>query len=300
VGETYHVVFYAPFYVAMQLRLFEREGIELVTTVYGSNPAANAAMARREVDLGIGGIMRSLVAFDRGEATVPVHVARINDRDGFLLLGRSSQFDWADLMGSRLIVFAEAPTPWSVLRTHLLEKAVAADAVRVIDDIPLGEVAAAFRDGKADFVLTQAHVAEELLRGGAAVLLRAMAEEAGPLPYSSYYCEPSYLGNEPEALGCFIRGHVRALQWMRQHSAAEIWDVIAPSFAGEDASLLAAAVERYQALGTWRSDATIPRSSFARLADRLNRAGLIKRIPPYELVCNDLLAREAEARFAAS
>jgi len=300
VSETYHVVFYAPFYVAMQLRLFEREGIELATTVYGSSAAASAAMARGEAEIGIGGIMRSLVAFDRGEATVPVHVARINDRDGFLLLGRSSQFDWADLMGRRLIVFAEAPTPWSVLRAHLLEKAIAADAIRIIDDIPLGDDAAAFRDGKADFVLTQAHVAEELLRDGDAVLLRAMAEEAGPLPYSSYYCGIEYLRDEPEALGCFLRGHARALRWMGQHSAAEIWDVIAPSFAGEDGSLLAAAVARYQVLGTWRSDSTIPRSSFARLADRLSLAGLIKRIPPYELVCNDLLAREAEARFAAS
>jgi NitT/TauT family transport system substrate-binding protein len=296
VAETYHVVYYAPYYVASRLRLFEREGVEVTGTRYGSNPAARAAFDHGEADIGIGGIMRSLVAFDRGEPIVPVHVARINDRDGFLLLGRSAEFDWPDLIGRRLIVFAEAPTPVSILRAHLLTKGLAAGDVQVIDDVPLGAVAAEFRAGTSDFVLTQAHVAEDLLRSGDAVLLRAMADEAGALPYSSYYCDPSFLGNE-EALRGFVRAHVRALTWIRQHTAGQIWDLIAPDFSGEDTALLAAAVERYHDLKTWHSDATIPQSSFAKLAGTLSKGGLIQRIPPYELVCNDLIAREAEARL---
>jgi NitT/TauT family transport system substrate-binding protein len=298
VAETYHVVYYAPFYVASALHLFEREGVELKTQVFGSNAAARAAMERGDADVGIGGIMRSLVGFDRGEAAIPVHFARINDRDGFFLLGRDAQFDWPDLLDRRLIVFAEAPTPISVLRAHLRSKGLAAEKVQVIDDVPLGEVAAAFRAGRADFVLTQGHVAEDLLQDNDAVLLRAMADEAGPLPYSSYYCQPEFLANE-YALRGFTRAHVRTLQWMRQHSAEDVWDTIASAFSGEDSRLLKAAVQRYYALGTWDSDATIPRSSFDKLADALSRGDLIRRVPPYELVCNDLMAREAEARLSA-
>ena len=66
------------------------------------------------MQVAVGGIMRSLVAYDRGESFVPVHFARVNDRDGFLLLGRAIGFDWPDLAGKRLIVFGEAPTPWRV------------------------------------------------------------------------------------------------------------------------------------------------------------------------------------------
>jgi NitT/TauT family transport system substrate-binding protein len=298
VAETYHVVYYAPFYVASRLGLFEREGVDLETTSYGSNAAARAAFEQGRADVGIGGIMRSLVAFDRGEPVVPVHFARINDRDGFFLLGRSDRFDWPDLLGRRLIVFAEAPTPVTVLRAHLQSKGLSTQDIGVIDDVPLGEVATAFRAGRAEFVLTQAHVAEDLLRSGDAVLLRTMADDAGPLPYSSYYCEAGFLGNG-DALRGFVRTHVRALQWMRQHGPDEIWTLIAPDFSDGDAALLSAAVSRYHGLGTWGSDATIPRSSYSRLADALSRGGLIRRIPPYELVCNDLLAREAEARLSA-
>lgn len=297
VGETYHVVFYAPFYVAHRLGLFERQGIQLEVDVYGASTALSGAMDRGDVDIGIGGIMRSLVAFNRGEPAVPVHFARINDRDGFLLLGHEPKFDWPDLLDKRLIVFAEAPTPWQVMRSLLAGKGLDPDRVHAVADVPLGRIAAAFRDGAADFVLTQAHVAEELLRGGDALLLRSMAEEAGALPYSSYFCRSDYLTRNEESLRPFVRAHVDALNWIAQHDGAEVWDVIAPAFAGEDQALLRTATERYHAAGTWSSDSTLPRASYQALAQALQRGGLIQRVAPYELVCSDLLAREAEARF---
>lgn len=297
VGETYHVIYYAPFFVAHEQGFFAREGLEIETRAYGSNPALQADMDVGAVDVGIGGIMRSLVAFDRGESPVPVHFARVNDRDGFLLLGRSEAFDWGDLLDRRLIVFAEAPTPWHILRALLLRNGLGPDRVRVIADVPLAEVAAAFRSGLADFALTQAHVAADLLRRGDAVILKAMALEAGPLPYSSYYCSPAFLRDSEDALRPFVRAHVRALRWIARHSGEEVWEAIAPAFSDGDGELLASATRRYHALGTWNSDATLPRASYQRLADALRAGGLIARVPPYELVCNDLLAAEAEARL---
>jgi ABC-type nitrate/sulfonate/bicarbonate transport system substrate-binding protein len=228
-----------------------------------------------------------------------VHFARVNDRDGFLLLGRTARFDWTDLLGRRLIVFAEAPTPLFVLRAHLRAKGLDPDQLQPVTDVPLSEHAAAFRRGVGDYVLTQAHVAEELLASGDAVLLRAMADEAGPLPYSSYYCSGDYLQTGAEVLRRLARAHAAAMRWMRNHPGKEIWEVIAPGFAGEDAALLRAATLRYRALGVWDSNTALPRSSYLRLAESLNRGGLIARVPPYELICDDIVAREAESRLAA-
>jgi NitT/TauT family transport system substrate-binding protein len=299
IGEPYHVVYYAPLHVAQLGGFFRHAGLEVEIVPSASFASSTAAMQSGGMDVAVGGIMRSLVAFDRGEPIVPVHFARVNDRDGFLLLGRSPQFDWPDLLGRRVMVFAEAPTPLYVLRAHLLTNGIDADQMLAETDVPIGQVAEAFRHGAADFVLTQAHVAEDLMQSGDAVLLRSMAEEAGPLPYSSYYCAPDYLAREPEVVRGVAHANAAAIRWMRGQSGEAIWERIAPAFAGEDADLLRAATIRYQTLGTWSDDTTLPRSSFSRLATALSHGGLIARIPPYELICDDLSAREAEARLAA-
>jgi NitT/TauT family transport system substrate-binding protein len=299
IGEPYHVVYYAPLHVAQLEGFFEREGLEVEIVALPSFIAGRTAMQAREIDVAVGGIMRSLVAFDQGEPVVPVHFARVNDRDGFLLLGRDQEFDWLDLLGKRLLVFAEAPTPLYVLRSHLVQKGLDPEQVLIIGDVPISEVAEAFRHNAAEYVLTQAHVAQDLIRSGSGKLLRAMADETGPLPYSSYYCTPDYLAHEPEAVRSVTRANAAAMRWMQRHTGEEIWESIAPAFVGEDSALLRAATIRYRSLGTWDSDSTLSRGSFSRLATTLHRGGLIARLPPYELICDDLLAREAESRLAS-
>jgi NitT/TauT family transport system substrate-binding protein len=292
-GVTFHSVFYAPFTVARQRGLFEQEGLDLRAETLGDGRLLLAKLERGELDAGIGGIMRSLVSYDRGERQIPIHFARINDRDGFFLLGRSASFDWPDLLGRRLLIFAEAPTPWYVMRGLLRERGLDPDQVEVLEPRPAPEAAEAFRRGEADFLEAPGPIAEALVRDGAAVIVREMAAELGPLPYSSYCARPEFLEQQPERISALARAHIAALAWMQQASAAEIWQTIQPAFAAEEPEPLARAVARYQRLGIWSGDATLPRASYDRLADLLLRGGLIQRIAPYELVCRDDLTRAA-------
>ena len=96
---------------------------------------------------------------------------------------------------------------------------------------------------------------------------------------------------QAEALSALIRAHVAALAWMRAATGAEIWETIAPSFPDADAAIYQRAVERYHRLGVWSSDATLPHASFDRLADLMQRGGLIQRVAPYEACCDDTLTR---------
>ena len=78
---------------------------------------------------------------------------------------------------------------------------------------------------------------------------------------------------------------------MHYANRADIWETIQPSFTDGDPEVLRRAVERYQDVGVWSSDATLPRAAYDRLADLLQRGGLISRVAPYELACRDDLAR---------
>ena len=296
-GLTFHHVFYAPYYVALHRGLFAEQGLELTTTVPGDGRVVLAGQASGELDVALGGIMRSLVSYDAGEADAPLHFTRVNDRDGFFLIGRSAAFDWSDLLGRRLILFSEAPTPWYVLRALLRDRGLDPDQIQTIPGLPAPAAAEAFQRGEADFLQAPAQVAEALVAaacpdaGGGATIVAEMAREAGPIPYSSYSARRVVLDTQGEALSALIRAHVSALAWMRAASGAEIWETIAPSFADADAAVYRRAVERYHRLGVWSSDATLPRASFDRLADLMQRGGLIQRVAPYEACCDDSLTR---------
>jgi NitT/TauT family transport system substrate-binding protein len=289
---TFHHVFYAPYYVTLHRGLFAEQGLELTTTVPGDGRLVLAGQASGEIDVALGGIMRSLVSFNAGETDAPLHFTRVNDRDGFFLVGRSERFDWPDLLGRRLILFSEAPTPWYVLRALLLERGLDPDRIQAVPGLPAPDAAAAFKAGEADFLECPAQVAEALVAEGSGVVVREMAAEAGPIPYSSYSSRREVLDTQAEALRALIRAHVAALAWMRAATGAEIWETIAPSFPDADAAVYRRAVERYHRLGVWSSDATLPHASFDRLADLMQRGGLIERVAPYEACCDDRLTRE--------
>jgi NitT/TauT family transport system substrate-binding protein len=294
-GLTFHHVFYAPYHVALHRRLFAEHGLELVTTVPGAGRLVLAGQASGDLDVALGGIMRSLVSYDAGELDAPLHFARVNDRDGFFLVGRDAEQDWPDLLGKRLILFSEAPTPWYVLRALLRERGLDPDRIEAVPGLPAPEAAEQFRAGRADLLQCPAQVAEALVADGSGVIVREMAREAGPIPYSSYSARRAVLDAQPEALKALVQAHAAGLEWMRAASGAEIWETIAPSFPDADAAVYRRAVERYHRLGVWSSDATLPRASFDRLADLMQRGGLIQRVAPYEACCDDTLTRAALA-----
>jgi NitT/TauT family transport system substrate-binding protein len=297
-GLTFHHVFYAPYYVALHRGLFAEQGLEVSTVVPGDGRLILAGQASGDLDVALGGIMRSLVSYDAGETDAPLHFARVNDRDGFFLIGRPGQaeaFDWPDLIGRRLILFSEAPTPWYVLRALLRERGLDPDQIQVISGVPAPEAAERFRAGEADLLQGPAQVAEALIADGSGVVVREMAREVGPIPYSSYSARRVVLDDKSEAISALIRAHVAALAWMRSASGAEIWSTIAPSFADADATVYRRAVERYHRLGVWSSDATVPHASFDRLAYLMHHGGLIQRVAPYEACCDDSLTRAVVA-----
>lgn len=287
-GLTFHSIYYAPFYVAWHGGHFERAGIDMEYTAYGDGRLVQEALEVGAIDIGLGGIMRSLEMYDRGIATPPVHFARVNDRDGFFLLGRSPTFDWSDLLGKRLLIFSEAPTPRYILRGFLAERGLDADQIDYVTDRPIGELAAAFRAGEGDFFEGPAHIVEDLLRSGAGVFLRSLGEATGAIPYSSYAAQPTVLDREPEMIMAVFRGHAAAFAWMRTVDGAAIWDAIRPAFPDADPEIFRRAVDRYQHLGTWAGSPTLDRTTYQRLAELLQRGGLISRIAPFETVCRGI------------
>jgi hypothetical protein len=93
----------------MHLGALEQEGLRgEVTTVNSGAEIANALLTG-DADLGLSGSIRVLDLAEKGSRDRIISIIQVNSRDGFFVLGRGPQprFQWADLMGSRFILFGE-------------------------------------------------------------------------------------------------------------------------------------------------------------------------------------------------
>jgi NitT/TauT family transport system substrate-binding protein len=119
--ETLRGVFYAPFYVALDLDAFGHEGVD-IRFVSSPAPARSLeALVNGTADVGWGGPMR----VNYGYQTIPGAdfkcFGEVVTRDPFFLVTREPRpaFTPAALIGQRLATVSEVPTPWLCLQHDL-------------------------------------------------------------------------------------------------------------------------------------------------------------------------------------
>ena len=287
--------FYTPIHVAHRLGAFAAEGLDV--TVWAPPPGTTPAMLLRgEADVALGGVMRSYVLADQPEPQRLLSIAEVNSRDGFLLLSRAPapRFQWKDLEGQRLILFAEAPTPWMCLQDVLRRHGVSLERIQVIKGLAVPEAIRTFLAGGADYLETGQPMAEQLLEEGKAHLAAGMAEAVGPLPYSSLLVSPEFRRAKPDLCARVVRGLARAQRWMAASAPGAIAELVAADFPAIARPLLDTVIARFQAAGTWPDHPGQPREPYERMGRILVAGGLIKRAVPFETLCDDTFAEAAE------
>src|SRR5215813_5778084 len=150
----FHSLFYTPHFAAMHLGVLPQEGLRVeVRTANSGGELANALLTG-QADLGLSGSIRGLDLAEKGSRDRIISIIQVNNRDGFFVLGRGPQprFQWADLMGSRYILFAEAETPWLCLQQVLRNYGIDISAIKLIADVPTPQAVEMFLRGEADYL----------------------------------------------------------------------------------------------------------------------------------------------------
>ena len=115
----------------------------------------------------------------------------------------------------------------------------------------------------------------------------------GVLPFSAYLATPAYAAGHAEVLHRFTHAFYRAQQWITQHSAEEISQLIAPSFPEIEPEIRTRAVGRYLAQDTWARDPLLREEGFNYLQDILVGGGFISKHYPYAEHMNVEFAKTA-------
>jgi NitT/TauT family transport system substrate-binding protein len=291
--ENLRGVLYTPFYAALALGAYRREGVE-VAFVSAPEPArAVEGLFAGTVDVAWGGPMRVMQTYDRRPDSDLVCFAEAVTRDPFFLIGREPRpdFTFADLYGKRVATVSEVPTPWLCLQEDLRRAGLDPDALPRVADRTMAENVAALRRGEFDVVQLFEPFAEELIAAAHGHLWYAAATR-GPTAYTSFYTPRTTLTPRREELKKLVRGLYRTQKWLHASSPEAIADAVQSFFPAVPAALLQAAIARYLELGIWGDNPILPRAGYERLRAGLISGRFVKQAAPFEQAVDNTLAEE--------
>ena len=291
--ETLRGVLYAPFYAALALGAYRREGVAVEFVSAPTPGKAADGLFNGTVDVAWGGPMRVMQTYDRRPDCDLVCFAEVVTRDPFFLIGRERcpDFRLADLYGKRVATVSEVPTPWLCLQEDLRRVGLDPDALPRVADRTMADNVAALRRGEFDVVQLFQPFAEELIDAGDGHIWSAAATR-GPTSYTSFYTRRSTLTVRRDELKKMVRSLYRTQKWLHASPSEALADVMQSFFPTVPISLLRSAITRYHALGIWGRNPILPRSGYERLRAGLISARFVKQAAPFEQAVDNTLAEE--------
>ncbi len=201
---------YTPFYLAQRAGLFEAEGLEVDLRLSPAPPETARGLIEGRADVSFGGPMRVMMHHDAarasGEASPLVCFAQIVARDPFVLVGRAPNpdFRFADLVGPRVGVATDVPTPWMLLYDDLDRAGIDPAALTRAPDAPMAENAAALKRGEIDVAQLYEPHAEGLVSGGHGHVWHRFSAR-GDIAYTTFYTTRRFAAERREACMALAR-----------------------------------------------------------------------------------------------
>jgi NitT/TauT family transport system substrate-binding protein len=293
--ESLRGLFYAPFYAALSLDAFAKEGVDIR---FVSSPAPSRALEglmNGSVDVGWGGPMR----VNEGYQTIPGAdlkcFGEVVTRDPFFLVTRDARppFTPGALLGLRLAIVSEVPTPWLCLQHDIRLAGLDPAAIERVTGNSMAGNVGALRAGDIDVAQLFQPYVEELVEDGFHIWYAAAGR--GPCSYTTFYARQGVLDRKQDELAAMVRALYRTQKWVTGADGAAIADKINGFFPDVPATRLTAACARYKTLGIWGRDPVLPRAGYDRLLAGMVSAGFVNPGTPFEQAVDNRLAEAAIA-----
>lgn len=296
VNEVTRSVFYAPQYVAINNGYFKENGMEIeLSTGQGADAVMTAVLAN-QCDIGFAGPEASIYVYNEGKEDYTQVFAQMTKKDGSLLIARNEtdNFSWQDLKGKTVIPGRKGGVPYMTLEYVLRKNGIDPQKDVTLDDsIKFDLMAGAFASGNADYVTLFEPTASLTEQEGKGYIVASVGEEAGEIPYTAYFAKKSYIENNQETIQKFTNSIYQGQQWVKEHSAEEIAEVIQNFFPDTEIELLSAAIQTYKDIDAWNDTPVLKQESFDRLQEVMTLAGELSQTAPYEQIVNNEFANKA-------
>lgn len=297
VSEVTHSVFYAPQYVAINLGIFEKHGIDIeLINSQGADKVMTAVLSN-QVDIGFAGPEASIYVYNEGKDDYIQVFAQLTKKDGSFLVAREAtdNFSWNDLKGKHVLPGRKGGVPYMTFEYVLKQNEIDPKTDLNFDDsISFDMMNSAFAAGTGDYITIFEPTATVFENEGRGYIVASIGEEAGEIPYTAYFAKKSYIENNPEIIQKFTDAVYEGEQWVNTHTPAEIAEVLLPSFPEVDVEVLEKVVARYKEIDAWKTEPSMTEESFNRLQDVMIEAGELTEKAPFDLIINNSFAEKVK------
>jgi NitT/TauT family transport system substrate-binding protein len=282
-SENFRAVFYAPFYATHSLGFYTGEGVEVELLNSPAPAAAATGLLDGSIDIAWGGPMRVMKARDDDPRSPLVCFCEVAARDPFFLVGKGdrSKFELADLAGLKIGTVSEVPTPWLCLQHDLRLQGIDPERLSRVAGRTMADNLQALREGKLDVAqMFEPYVSMALHTGAGEVFYAASSR--GPTVYTTFLASRDSIRRNHSAFEAMVGATRRTLNWVAEHSAAELTDAVASYYPYIPREILTSSLQRYRDAGLWARTPEVSRQGFTRLADSLKSGGFVSRTHSYE------------------
>jgi NitT/TauT family transport system substrate-binding protein len=278
-----HSAFYTPLISTITGGFLKDEGLEPTYSVATPRKSVAKAILDGSVDLAQSAVSRGWGPLERGERPEILHFAQVNERDGFFLVGRERDpdFAWDKLAGKEVLV-DHGDQPLAMFRYALHKEGVDYASLSPVDVGNAQAMDDAFRAGRGDYVHQQGPAPQQLEHDEKGFVVASVGEAIGPVAFSSLMASRRWLDNIMAR--AFMRAYRKARRYVNETPATDIAAAQAHFFPRAEHDVLARAIGFYQGLGCWAPDPLISREAYEAALDVFLHAGAITRRHPYEQV----------------
>ncbi len=238
----------------------------------------------------------SIYVYNEGKEDYTQVFAQMTKKDGSFLVARNqtNNFSWQDLKGKTVIPGRKGGVPYMTLEYVLKKNGIDPQKDLVLDDsIKFDLMAGAFASGNADYVTLFEPTASLTQNQGKGYIVQSVGEAAGEIPYTAYFAKKSYIEKNQDTIQKFTNAIYQGQQWVKEHTAKEIAEVIQSFFPDTDVDLLATVIQNYKDIDAWNDTPILKEEVFNRLEEVMTMAGELQEKAPYDKIINNQYAEKA-------
>lgn len=294
-NEVVHSIFYAPQYVALELGMFEQEGLDIELSVGQGADKSMTALISGDADIALLGTEAGIYVYNEGREDHAIAFAQLTQRAGNFLVSREGlPFNWEDVRGKEIIGGRTGGMPQLVLEYVLKENGIIpGEDVEIINNISFTSTAGAFAGGIGDYTVEFEPTATTVEQSGGGYIVASLGTESGYVPYTVYMAQKSYIEANPDIIQKFTNAVYKGQQWVMSHSSKEIAEIVAPYFTESTVNDLETIIERYKAQDTWKENPIFDPDGFELIQDIMEEGGELSARVPYDKFITTMFAEKA-------
>ena len=284
-NEVVHSVFYAPQYVAQELGFFEEQGLDVSVSIGQGADKSMTALLSDSADIALLGTEAGIYVYNEGKEDYPLAFAQLTQRAGNFIVSREPEpnFKWSDIKGKSVIGGRIGGMPELVLEYVLKQNGIIPNKdMELINNISYTSTSGAFVGNIGDYTVEFEPTATALEQQKNGYIVASLGTASGYVPYTVYMATSAYIEQNPDVIQKFTNAIQKGQTWVKEHSSAEIAEVILPQFPDSDKETLTIIIDRYKQQDTWKENTLFDKDGFTLIQDIMEQGGELSGRVPYK------------------